>query len=185
MGCLDSQRERLSRLVMWWMELEANHADLNIMGDLNLDWFKWSVPQYHLVSLVDQIKDFLAEAAMVQTVEGPTRFGTGVQGFSPSLIDHCYSNNSESFSSPIITHVGDSDHLGVYLHKWARKQVVRPRTVRKLLYKNFCPEPLLLSLQDNQVVEQVVAASSLEEAESFYLRELKYSADKAAPIKVI
>ena len=31
----------------------------------------------------------------------------------------------------------------------------------------------------------MVAAGSLEEAHSIYLRELKYSADKCAPLKVI
>ena len=141
MGSLDSQRDPLSRVVEWWLEMEAYHEDLNIIGDLNL------------VSLVDQMKDFWAEAALVQTVEGPTRFGAGGQGVTSSLIDHCYSNNSESFSSFTAISVGDSYHLGLYLHKWARHQVViRPRTVRKRLYTNFCPESLCLSLQDNKVV---------------------------------
>ena len=108
---------------------------------------------------------FLAETALVQTVEGPTRFGWGDQGSFPSPIDHCYSNNGESFSKPITTSVGDIDHLRVFLHKWARRQVTKPRTVRKRLYKNFCPESLWLDLLDNQVVEQVVAAGSLEEAD--------------------
>ena len=51
-GCSDSQKERLARLVKWWKSLEASQDDPNILGDINLDWFKGCSPQYNLAIVV-------------------------------------------------------------------------------------------------------------------------------------
>ena len=45
--------------------MEASQDDLNILGDISLDWFKWCSAQYKLANIVEQVKMFLAETALV------------------------------------------------------------------------------------------------------------------------
>ena len=50
---------------------------------------------------------------------------------------------------------------------------------------SFTHETLWLELLDSGVVDQVLSTTSLEEADSVYLREVQYSANKVVPLKTI
>ena len=63
MGTAESQMDRLRRQAKWWEELEATQMDMAVLGDINLDWHRWSDPSYQLANLVDQVKLFLANTA--------------------------------------------------------------------------------------------------------------------------
>ena len=54
--------------VKWWMEMQEMELDMVMLGDINLDWLKWSSPSYQLSTLVEVVKTFQAETAMLQTV---------------------------------------------------------------------------------------------------------------------
>ena len=87
------------------------------MGDINLDWQKWSAPDYDLVRLVEQVKEMQADCAMQQTVVEPTRLAKMGDTVIWSTIDHCYVSSTHNFTQPIVLEVGDSDHLGVEVEK--------------------------------------------------------------------
>ena len=57
------------------------------------------------------------------------------QGVAPSLVDHFYTNISESLTPPPLICVGDSNHLGLYVCKLTRNQVTKSRVIKKRLYK--------------------------------------------------
>ena len=115
-----SQRERLTRQLKWWKDLEARGVDLTILGDISLDYQKWHSLEYNLASLVNMEKDFQADCGMLQTVSDPTRYATVEGQVKWSTIDHCYVSSMDSFKQPIFKDVGDSDHLAVFVEKVIR-----------------------------------------------------------------
>ena len=66
LGCLQSQKERLTRIVAWWVDLVNRGQYMLILGDINLDCLRWNDPDYNLISLVEEAKNFLADTAMSQ-----------------------------------------------------------------------------------------------------------------------
>ena len=70
------------------------------MGDINLDWEKWSNPGYSLSSLVDQVKQTQTDCALQQLVEEPTRYAKNGEEVTISTIDHCYVSAKHSSVSP-------------------------------------------------------------------------------------
>ena len=65
LNSLESQAERLQRMLRWVRELEARGDDLLIMGDINLDRQHWNTPDYNLSSLVDQVKVLQTDCALL------------------------------------------------------------------------------------------------------------------------
>ena len=76
------------------------------MGDINLDWAKWNSHDYPLKSLVDQVKLFMADTATCQTLKSLTRFGLVGALLTWSSIDHCYTTNSDIFTTPVTHSAG-------------------------------------------------------------------------------
>ena len=70
------------------------------MGDINLDWARWTFNDYSLKSLLDLVKVFMADTAISQTVRSPTRYGLVEGQPTWSTIDNCYTTNSDLFTTP-------------------------------------------------------------------------------------
>ena len=58
------------------------------MGDINLDWQKWSSPEYSLSNLVFMVKETQTDCGLQQLVEEPTRFTRLENVVTHSTIDH-------------------------------------------------------------------------------------------------
>ena len=119
------------------------------MGDINLDYQKWQSPERSLSCLVEQVKQFQADSAMLQTVEEPTQFATNGQTLLWSLTDHCYESNLHAFCKPQVQAVGSSDHLGVSVSKVTRVPLVKPITIKKRVYKHFNDDRFCLDMMLN------------------------------------
>ena len=89
-----------------------------------------------------------------------------------STIDHCYTTTAHSFSSPKVSGVGDSDHLGVSVEKVIRVAPTQPKVIQKRVYSNFSPDTFCSHLVDSNVCDLVRSEPTLEEADRVLHREL-------------
>ena len=60
-----------------------------------------------------------------------------------------------------------------------------PVTIKRRVYKNFCPEAFNVELSICDINFLVISESTLQGADDVLYRELKYIADKHAPVKTI
>ena len=184
-GDMDSQRQRLEKILKWWTTLSNRRKDLVLLGDMNLDYNKWGSTIYSLKPLVDMVKLFQANTTMHQRVEDSTRIALVGDQAQRSIIDHCYHSDQVLLTKPVILCVGDSDHDAVLVKKITRDGRPDPATIKRRVYKNFCPEAFNLELSTCDINSLVISEPTLQGADDVLYRELKYIADKYAPIKVI
>ena len=110
----------------YWQTLARRNKDLVCIGDANICAVKWNEEDYYLKDLVEVVQTFLLETGSSQLVRGFTRseiFRGGA--VSRSCIDHCYSNVSVKVSTPEVTAVGTSDHLGIFITKYTRAPILK------------------------------------------------------------
>ena len=136
-----------------------------MIGDYNLDYFKWTRTSYQYRELVEMLKLFMADVTLTQVVDSPTRVAATGGVVVKSLVDHCYVTDPRSYSTPKVVTVGDSDHLGQVVSQLARNIPTQPNTIKARVYTRFCPLGFQLDLVDNQLNELVTGADSLEEAD--------------------
>ena len=155
------------------------------MGDANICALKWFEEGYKPKDLSDMVQNFLVESACVQLVKENTRSEI-VQGgnVAESCIDHCYTNVPDKVSNPEVVAVGNSDHLGVVVRKFAKVEKSKPNTVLKRSYKNFKPEEFLTDVLESDINNVVSASDDLDSAAELFETKFKSIIDKHAPIKV-
>ena len=81
--------------------------------------------------------------------------------------------------------MGDSDHDCVIVQKTARAVPNKQNCTNKRIYKTFSPDDFQRKLTNNNVCDWVLQEKTLEKADKVLQRELRYVADKHAPVKVI
>ena len=113
---IDSQYERLIRMIKVWTDLSNRSKDYIAVGDANICAMKWLNSDYNLKSLGDLVQTFLLETESEQTVKEYTRAEI-VRGnqLARSLIDHCYTNIVHSLISTEVVDIGSSDHRGIFI----------------------------------------------------------------------
>ena len=90
-GSIQAQEERWRQFIIQW-EAAGSSADTIVVGDTNLDYNKWDIPEQNHRVMVDMVKTRMETAGFSQMVIGDTRFW---QGTTPSLVDQCWSNCQE------------------------------------------------------------------------------------------
>ena len=70
----------------------GNRTQCFLLGDLNLDYMRWTDPDPSHVTMVDMIKNKLETKGFSQHIKGPTHFWPNRQD---SLIDHVWANSPE------------------------------------------------------------------------------------------
>ena len=96
------------------------------MGDFNLDFHHWANTGYHLKNLVEMVKHLRTGVSLAQVVDKPTRFATMGSTVVRSLVDHCYVSDLQTYSTPQVATVGDSDYLGQIVSKLTQSAPTRP-----------------------------------------------------------
>ena len=80
---------------------------------------------------------------------------------------------------------GGCDHDAVLVMKITRDGRPDPVTIKRRVYKNFCPEAFNLELSTCDINSLVISEPTHQGADDILYRELKYIADKHAPVKAI
>ena len=106
-----------------------------------------------------------------QVVDGYTRIHSVNGSIQRSVLDHATVNCVSKISSPVITGVGKSDHLGVIITKSSKEVRTFARTTRKRIYKNFRKDAFLLDLEKSKAdgnFDGIFTAESPDEAFAIY-----------------
>ena len=132
------------------------------------------------------VNNFMLESSCTQLVDENTRSEV-IQGetVTQSCIDHCYTNVPEKVSKPEVLAVGNSDHLGIVVTKYAKVERSKPQTVKKRSYRDFIVEDFLTEVYTSKINEAVTASKELDDAAEVFEAMFKEILDKHAPIKVI
>ena len=103
------------------------------MGDINLDFLKFSKPG-NLQPLVDSMMERIYPHGVAQCVQGPTRFWPGQ---SPCGLDHIYTNVPEKLSKVQVKGNGYSDHSLILATRYAKNIKQNIKYCKKRSYKFF------------------------------------------------
>ena len=87
-GDIRIQRQRWTTILNQWTTLPGGR-EVTVVGDLNLDFQKWTQPEPHHIQMIEEMKDRVETLGYTQMVKGPTRYW---QDTTPSLIDHVWTN---------------------------------------------------------------------------------------------
>ena len=186
-GCDDmtSQRERLSRMINVWNMISNDNRDSICLGDVNLCGIKWSDHNYCYRELSDMVQTYLLETDSCQLVQDYTRSEI-VRGnqLSQSMIDHCYTNVPTKITKPEVLAIGNSDHLGVFITKYSKDIVSRPKMIKKRSYKKFMIEDFLTDIHRSEINTRVTALNDLEVAASEFQSLFSGILNRHAPVKI-
>ena len=138
------QEERWVRVVEQWRRAGAN-PNCILLGDLNLDFFRWQNQVQHHIRMTEMIQDEIETIGFVQLLNSHTR--TGVNQ-ADSLIDHVWTNKSDRILRYFNEIRGDSDHnlIGVEISKKDIK--LGGFTVRKRSWNKFNKERFIKTVRD-------------------------------------
>ena len=85
----DFQAERWSCFISQW-KLASRDNQCFVVGDTNLDMFKWDNPEHVHIPMIQQMNDEVITLNFSQVIEGATRYWPGTQD---SLLDQCWTNS--------------------------------------------------------------------------------------------
>lgn len=166
-----------------WKAVEQKGLDTIILGDINLDYAKWTHTGSPQQALIDQVKVTQIQATLTQMVAEDTRYQL-VDGLpQSSIIDHVYTNCPDKIKDIEVLSVGDSDHQGLIVTKLAGTPQERPQSYRLRQHKPNSGEALRQDLYLNNVEDLILACGTLKEAAEVLHRELTYYADRHMSIK--
>ena len=179
-----------ARLIVYIKELVNNKVvnppqDLQNLPlltlDFNMDFYNWTCPGFSLKELVDMMNFFMTDVTMSQVVDMPTRVVMSGGEVVRTLVDHCYVTAPQSYSTPKVVTVGDSDHLGQVVSLLSNQVPPRPATIKARVYKRFILAAFLLDLADSEVSQE----DNFEGADEVFHRELLYASNEWVPLKTI
>ena len=138
----------ITRQLEYWKGLYDSNKDVVIMGDANLDALKWNNSDYNpnLKLLSNALQEHLLEETSFQIVQSHTRSEIRRGVVINSCIDHIYTNAAQKCSPVVVSGIGDSDHLGVSVTKFAKEAINLPKTILKRNYKSFNAEYFLYDI---------------------------------------
>ena len=155
-GSLRSQRQYLARFLNQWEE-GLNHSgpaepnEVHVVGDMNIDVLegKWLRPDYHLVSLSQQLQSICNANNFSQLVTEPTRSQfNSIRGTTEiSCIDHVYTNYKYRCSKVNVEAFGGSDHDLLFYTRFSKDPPAPAKTIRKRTYKKFNTDNFLSDLR--------------------------------------
>ena len=92
------QQKRWSKTVEGWAAAAADNSRCFFIGDLNLDYSRWEMPEAGHVKMVNKVKSEIETQGLCQVIKGMTRFWPGQP---PSQVDHCWTNSPWTSNEPL------------------------------------------------------------------------------------
>ena len=181
---MESQAERLSRILSHWSDIERLGLDHVILGDMNLCYSKWTSLADPQQQLIDKVKAAQVMSVLEQLVNTTTRTQQVLEVINNSIIDHLYTNCGPRLTAPEIIPVGESDHLGVVVTKITKQVTTRTSTLRLRDYKNIDTAAMLEDINNQDINSLVMAIPELEEAAEVFAREVNFYLSKYAKVKI-
>ena len=127
------QLDRWKRTVDSWRKASKD-AKCVLIGDLNINYLNWDLPNYRLKKLVQKVKDEIETLGFAQLIKTITRAWPGQPS---SLVDHLWTNAPDSVMSTNNAVRASSDHnvISAILRTKDRREHVHDTRRRNM--KNF------------------------------------------------
>ena len=175
-----AQTLRWKRFVDQWRAASTN-TDCFVLGDTNLDMFKWTAPDFIHEDMVTYTKDEIQTLNFSQVIVGATRSWPGAED---SLLDQCWTNCPERIISKrnIVRAVGDHNVIEVIVRMKGKDSSAHE--TRKRHWKNFNLDSYrqgALSIQ----WEDLYKIKNLDVAQHWMEEKLGQLLDSVAPWKSI
>ena len=177
-GSPQQQNARWFKFVDKW-KAAARQGDVIVLGDVNLDYFKWGCPDNSHKRMVDKVKEEVETLGFNLIVQGFTRTWPGVPD---SLVDHCWMNSQNRliYYRNIVRSFSDHNLL-----------IVSFRTKNKNMDKHDIVKRerkgLDLLLYKNEIAKidwtELYAASDIDKINSIFEEKVLGVLDAMAPVK--
>ena len=169
----DLQSRQWRKFLNQWANASRD-ADCFVIGDINLDSFKWNNPEYINKEMVQQAKDKIETLNFSQIIVGATRAWPDK---ADSLIDHCWTNCPLRVISKrnLVRATGDHNVLEITIR-------IKGTGTRKRNWKLFNLEKLK-SAASNIRWEELYSMTNLDLANSWLVDELNKILNIEAPWK--
>ena len=132
-GDVQLQRMRWKKILDGWKK-SARNANCILIGDTNLDFCKWDLPEPRILNMVNDVKNEMETRGFVQMIQNVTRSWPGQP---ESLVDQLWSNNPGCILTTSNEVRGPWDHnlIGAVIRTRNREE--QEHEVYKRCRKNF------------------------------------------------
>ena len=124
----NSQIEFLDKIEVLFQNLDKEHKELIIVGDLNCDFLSNNISNH-----TKRFNDIVNIFQLTQLIDQPTR----ITEKTASLLDVALVNNPENISHSEVLHVGISDHSLIYVCRKISFVKNYPKFVESIHFKNY------------------------------------------------
>ena len=172
------QLQRWNNFIEMWRKA-ARRMDVMVMGDLNLDYLKWTAPTGLHAKMIDRVKIDIETEGFFQVVEGFTRSWNNQPD---TLIDHCWLN----VPAKVIYHRNlvraSSDHNMILVSLRTKDRVEDNHDIIKRQRKNWDPA---LYKEEVRKIEwsELYKSKDIDFINNFIVTKLTNILDVMAPIK--
>ena len=149
---IPAQLERWSCFLAMWEKTLMEDKEVLVMGDMNLDFLKWSNPNLaandttvRLKPLIEELFTRIIPHGVTQLVKEGTRVWPGQ---SSSGLDHVYSNKPEKISEICSEFSGGSDHKLLKFTRFSKSMSRSVKYVRKRMFKNFNASKFIAAVRE-------------------------------------
>ena len=180
---LDVQTEqelRWRKIVLAWRKLTRNRKSI-LIGDLNLDYLKWELPDPKQITMIEDMKDILESRGYVQLVKSYTR---SRRGNADTLLDHIWTSCQERILKIYNIKTGASDHNVIGTDISLKDIKLAGHNQVKRCWKNFDPLRFTTKLRTynwNSILQMTNVNLANSQLEDWLIDALKTE----APIKTI
>ena len=153
----------------------------HIIGDVNLDYQKWDLPDFAHLQMITETKDTLEAGGFFQLIKEVTRSWPGQ---SDSLIDHFWTNNPQKIIqvSNMVRAVGDHNVISATIR--LKGSDTRRLDTRRRSYKTF--DPVIYRQKLNMIDwSQIYSISDVNLANDFLETNVAEILDELCPYKTI
>ena len=185
---IPAQLERWSCFLTMWETALMEGKEVLVMGDMNLDFLKWSNKNLAATDTTVKLKPLIEELftriiphGVSQLVKEGTRVWPGVP---TSGLDHVYSNKPEKISDICLEFSGGSDHKLLKFTRFSKSMSRGSKYVRKRTFKNFNTEKFLTAVKELSWLDLYLCENPSKAVE-LLTKKLGEILDAMAPIRTI
>ena len=175
----DLQARRWSKFIQQWITA-ARGSQCFVIGDTNLDTFKWDSPDQTHLPMVQQTKDKIQSLNFTQIVEGATRSWPDK---ADSQIDHVWTNSPEMVLSSrnLVRATGDHNLLVIEIKikgTEPERIEIKKRNWKQLNLERFRETAAAINWED------MYSLTNLDQANSMFVDKITNVLDIEAPWKI-
>ena len=175
-----AQLERWNLFLEGW-KLAAKKKMCLLIGDTNLDYYRWDNPDACHTKMVQRTKDVLEAAGHVQIIRGVTRCWPGQ---ADSLVDQCWVNRPNRIISHQNQVRSSSDHNNISVLVRTKDRMTDSQEILKRSWKDFSPE---LFRQEISKLDwsSFYQTENLDLMNTIFEENVLSALEKVAPMKLV